>query len=307
VRTGATFADALSIVHARGLHAFAPGNLGGEDPRVCSVSQAYMENDSDREATRTVLEAMGVIVYETETPQALVETVDAAGRHAFAIEVRDLRHRFGAQQVLKGVDLNCLRGHITTIVGPSGCGKTVLLKHLNLLMRADSGRIVIEGVDVTRLGNSGLDEVRKQFGMLFQAGALFDSMTVAENITFGLRYLTDEAPANYRTIATDCLALVGLKDVEDFKPSELSGGMKKRVALARALKPSCTIEEAAALAMIVGMIPMALGIGEGAEQNAPLGRAVIGGLLIATVATLFFVPVVYSFVRRKGYADLFVE
>src|SRR5579863_4247596 len=103
-----------------------------------------------------------------------------------AIVVRNLRRRFGSQQVLKGVDLDCVRGRITTIVGPSGCGKTVLLKHLNLLMRADSGRIVIEGVDVTRLGNSGLDEVRKQFGMLFQAGALFDSMTVFDNVAFPL-------------------------------------------------------------------------------------------------------------------------
>src|SRR5260370_31651510 len=112
--------------------------------------------------------------------------VTPAATGAFAIEVRDLRHRFGAQQVLKGVDLNCLRGHITTIVGPSGCGKTVLLKHLNLLMRADSGRIVIEGVDVTRLGNSGLDEVRKQFGMLFQAGARFDSMNVFDRVAVQL-------------------------------------------------------------------------------------------------------------------------
>src|ERR1700722_17323476 len=78
---------------------------------------------------------------------------------AFAIEVRDLRHRFGAQQVLKGVDLNCLRGRITTIVGPSGCGKTVLLKHLNLLMRADSGTITIDGTEVTSLNSRALNEV----------------------------------------------------------------------------------------------------------------------------------------------------
>src|ERR1700731_287414 len=85
------------------------------------------------------------------------------------IVVRELRRRFGRQQVLDGVNLECPRGQITTIVGPSGCGKTVLLKHLNLLLRPDSGTIVIDGVDVTRLGSSALDEVRREFGMLFQA------------------------------------------------------------------------------------------------------------------------------------------
>src|SRR6201988_3376283 len=95
-----------------------------------------------------------------------------------AIVVEQLRRRFGRQQVLDGVDLLCPTGEITTIVGPSGCGKTVLLKHLNLLLRPDSGRIVIDGVEVTNLGARGIDVVREKFGMLFQAGALFDSMSV---------------------------------------------------------------------------------------------------------------------------------
>ncbi len=152
-----------------------------------------------------------------------------------AIEVRDLRHRFGSQQVLRGVDLDCLHGRITTIVGPSGCGKTVLLKHLNLLLRADSGKIVIDGVEVTRLGNSALDEVRKEFGMLFQAGALFDSMTVFDNVAFplveGTRMRREEIAVKVREI----LASVGLQGMENKYPSELSGGMQKRAALARAL------------------------------------------------------------------------
>src|SRR5215813_9705383 len=103
-----------------------------------------------------------------------------------AIVVRELRRRFGRQQVLDGVNLDCPRQQITTIVGPSGCGKTVLLKHLNLLLRPDSGRISIEGIDVTQLSNRALDQVRKEFGMLFQAGALFDSMTVFANVAFPL-------------------------------------------------------------------------------------------------------------------------
>jgi phospholipid/cholesterol/gamma-HCH transport system ATP-binding protein len=152
-----------------------------------------------------------------------------------AIEVRELRHRFGRQQVLNGVDLDCQRGRITTIVGPSGCGKTVLLKHLNLLLRADSGRIVIDGVDVTRLRNRGLDEVRKEFGMLFQAGALFDSMTVFDNVAFPLVENTSMGREEIAVKVREMLATVGLEGMENKFPSELSGGMQKRAALARAL------------------------------------------------------------------------
>src|ERR1700675_3859844 len=102
------------------------------------------------------------------------ETAGAAGN---AIEVRDLRKRFGQQQVLDGVTLDFPAGEITTIVGPSGSGKTVLLKHLNLLLRPDSGVIIIDKTDVTKLGTRGIDQIRDKFGMLFQAGALFDSMS----------------------------------------------------------------------------------------------------------------------------------
>ena len=152
-----------------------------------------------------------------------------------AIEVRELRHRFGPQQVLNGVNLDFPRGHITTIVGPSGCGKTVLLKHLNLLLRADSGSIVIDGVDVTQLGNRGLDEVRKEFGMLFQAGALFDSMTVFDNVAFPLVENTRMGREEIARRVHEMLASVGLEGMENKYPSELSGGMQKRAALARAL------------------------------------------------------------------------
>src|SRR6516164_4683273 len=113
---------------------------------------------------------------------------------ANAIEVRGLQHRFGRQQVLDGVDLTVPTGTITTIVGPSGCGKTVFLKHLNLLLRPDSGSITIDGIEITKLRNRGLDGVREKFGMLFQAGALFDSMSVFDNVSFPLVEKTDLAP-----------------------------------------------------------------------------------------------------------------
>src|SRR5271170_8050538 len=152
-----------------------------------------------------------------------------------AIVVRDLRRRFGSQQVLDGVNLECPSGQITTIVGPSGCGKTVLLKHLNLLLRPDSGTITIEGVEVTSLGNRALDSVRQQFGMLFQAGALFDSMTVFDNVAFPLVELTHLSRAEIADRVHQTLAAVGLQGMENKYPSEISGGMQKRAALARAL------------------------------------------------------------------------
>src|SRR6202521_3503585 len=145
--------------------------------------------------------------------------VEHNGKGTVAIEVRELRHRFGAQQVLRGVDLDFLRGRITTIVGPSGCGKTVLLKHLNLLLRPDSGKIVIDGVDVTRLGNRGLDEVRKEFGMLFQAGALFDSMSVFDNVAFPLVENTRLGREEIAVKVREMLASVGLEGMEDKYPS----------------------------------------------------------------------------------------
>ena len=127
---------------------------------------------------------------------------------------------------------------ITTIVGPSGCGKTVLLKHLNLLLRPIRARIVIDGVEVTRCVPAGANEVRKKFGMLFQAGALFDSMTVFDNVAFPAGR-TDPAGAAERLRAKvhETLAAVGLQGMENKFPSEMSGGMQKRAALARALDP----------------------------------------------------------------------
>jgi phospholipid/cholesterol/gamma-HCH transport system ATP-binding protein len=160
---------------------------------------------------------------------------DNGDKSGAAIIVRDLRRRFGRQEVLRGVNLECPRGEIMTIVGPSGCGKTVFLKHLNLLLRPDSGQILIEGADVTRLRSRALDLVREQFGMLFQAGALFDSMTVFDNIAFPLVEKTNLARGEIARRVNEILAQVGLEGMESKYPSEMSGGMQKRAALARAL------------------------------------------------------------------------
>jgi phospholipid/cholesterol/gamma-HCH transport system ATP-binding protein len=152
-----------------------------------------------------------------------------------AISVRDLRRRFGRQQVLAGVDLECPRGKITTIVGPSGCGKTVLLKHLNLLLRPDSGAIVIDGVEVTAMRPRTQNQIREKFGMLFQAGALFDSMSVFDNVAFPLVELTHLSREEIAARVEETLKAVGLQGMERKFPSEMSGGMQKRAALARAL------------------------------------------------------------------------
>ncbi len=154
---------------------------------------------------------------------------------ANAIEVRDLHRRFGRQQVLDGVTLDFPAGKITTIVGPSGSGKTVLLKHLNLLLRPDSGTIVFDGIDVTRIGSKGMDAVREKFGMLFQAGALFDSMSVFDNVSFPLVEKTRLSHDEIAARVHETLKAVGLEGMESKFPSEMSGGMQKRAALARAL------------------------------------------------------------------------
>ena len=149
--------------------------------------------------------------------------------------MRDLHRRFGRQQVLDGVTLDFPAGKITTIVGPSGSGKTVLLKHLNLLLRPDSGTIVFDGIDVTRIGSKGMDAVREKFGMLFQAGALFDSMSVFDNVSFPLVEKTKLSRDEIAARVHETLKAVGLEGMESKFPSEMSGGMQKRAALARAL------------------------------------------------------------------------
>jgi phospholipid/cholesterol/gamma-HCH transport system ATP-binding protein len=143
---------------------------------------------------------------------------------------------FGTRHVLRGLDLVVNDGETIVVIGGSGGGKSTFLKCIIGLMRPDAGTIEVDGVDITQLHDElSIAEYRRKFGYLFQEGALFDSLTIAENVSFGLRYLTDIPETKFRQIAKDKLALVGLQGVEDLKPAQLSGGMKKRVALARAI------------------------------------------------------------------------
>jgi phospholipid/cholesterol/gamma-HCH transport system ATP-binding protein len=149
--------------------------------------------------------------------------------------VVNLHKSFGEKDVLRGVHLEVRQGESMVVIGGSGSGKTVLIKCIIGLMRPDQGEIYVDGTEITSLDEKGMNEVRKKFGMLFQAGALFDSMSVGENVGFGLRQQTRLSEEEIKRIASGKLALVGLKDVEDLMPAELSGGMKKRVSLARAI------------------------------------------------------------------------
>ena len=151
------------------------------------------------------------------------------------IQILDLYRSFGRQQVLKGINLRVQERSIMAIIGRSGSGKTVLLKVLIGLLRPDKGQVLIEDTDITQLSGRRLDKIRERVGMLFQGGALFDSMTVVENIAFPLREKTKLADAEIGDKVERMLASVGLSDMGYKYPAELSGGMKKRAALARAL------------------------------------------------------------------------
>ncbi|HUF40527.1 MAG TPA: ABC transporter ATP-binding protein [Verrucomicrobiae bacterium] len=151
------------------------------------------------------------------------------------IRVVDLHKSFGRQRVLKGVNLELETGKITTIIGGSGSGKTVLLKHLNALVMPDRGSILVDGTDITRLGQRELNEMRRKFGVLFQGAALLDSMTLFDNVAFPLREKTKLKEAEIERKVEEALAEVGLSGAGYKLPSEVSGGMKKRAGLARAL------------------------------------------------------------------------
>jgi phospholipid/cholesterol/gamma-HCH transport system ATP-binding protein len=151
------------------------------------------------------------------------------------IQVKGLRKSFQGQPVLKGIDLEVPDGSITIIIGRSGGGKSVFLKHLLGLLRPDDGRIEVDGVDFTRLRGRALDDVRRRYGVVFQGGALFDSMSCRDNVAFPLREKLRLSRAAIGTRVTVALERVGLAGIGDKFPEEVSGGMRKRVAIARAL------------------------------------------------------------------------
>ena len=139
------------------------------------------------------------------------------------------------KKVINGVDLDIPRRRITSIIGLSGAGKSVMLKHMIGLIRPDRGQVLVDGVDISRLSREQLYKVRRRFGMLFQGGALFDSLTVYENVAFPLREKTDLGEEKIRERVMQRLSQVGLEEAEGKYPDELSGGMVRRVAFARAM------------------------------------------------------------------------
>lgn len=151
------------------------------------------------------------------------------------IEIRGLCKRFGRKVVLDGLDLAVPRGENMVVIGGSGTGKSVLLKCVVGLLRPDEGEIRINGKDITRMNEEELVRVRRKIGMLFQGAALFDSMDVGENVGFALRRLRKFPEERIREVVEEKLSMVGLREIQRLMPAELSGGMKKRVGLARAI------------------------------------------------------------------------
>jgi len=151
------------------------------------------------------------------------------------IQLTDLHKSFGEQKVLNGLNLTIPDGQITAIIGPSGEGKSVLLRHMIGLMSPDCGQVVVDGENIIGIHRSQLNRIREKFGMLFQNAALFDSMNVFENVAFPLQEKTSLSKAEIRARVLSALEDVGLNNVEQKFTDELSGGMKKRVGLARAL------------------------------------------------------------------------
>jgi phospholipid/cholesterol/gamma-HCH transport system ATP-binding protein len=155
----------------------------------------------------------------------------------------DVHKAFGEKKVLSGITFGIRRGETMVVLGGSGSGKSVLIRHIIGLHRPDSGHVFVDGEDIVDYDEEELIPVRQKVAMLFQGSALFDSMNVLDNVAYGLREHTDLGDDRIREIVRDKLAVVGLEDVEELMPAELSGGMKKRVALARsiAMDPRCIL------------------------------------------------------------------
>lgn len=156
-----------------------------------------------------------------------------------AIKLEGVQKRFGRQLIYQSLDLELARGETLSVLGPSGAGKSVMLKLIIGLLQADAGRIIVEGTDISRLDewDPKMREVRRRVGMLFQGSALFDSLSVGDNVAYGLREHFKWPRGKIKARVAECLEWVGLPGIEPMRPADLSGGMKKRVGLARALAP----------------------------------------------------------------------
>jgi phospholipid/cholesterol/gamma-HCH transport system ATP-binding protein len=162
---------------------------------------------------------------------------DAPNKHKspYALEVRGLTRSFGSRKILANVSFKLKHGDILIIMGGSGCGKSTLLRHIIGSLKPDAGEIFIDGTEITKLDDQELSAVRKRFGMLFQTGALFNSLTVGENVALPILESSDVSPNIAELVVKLKLELVGLTGFEHLKPAQISGGMKKRVGMARAL------------------------------------------------------------------------
>jgi len=190
---------------------------------------------------RAIVISNGKKYYETGLKFAQIEKgarqriVEFVKAKEIIINIVDLHKSFGDEKVLKGVNLKIRRGETIVIIGCSGCGKTVLLRHIIGLLKSDSGTVEVDGVDVSKISDSELDKIRRKFGMLFQSAALLNSLTVEENIKLGLQEHTNLSEEDMNKIVKNKLKIVGLDGAQKLKPADLSGGMKKRVGLARAI------------------------------------------------------------------------
>jgi phospholipid/cholesterol/gamma-HCH transport system ATP-binding protein len=153
----------------------------------------------------------------------------------YALEVRNLNRSFGTRKIMQDISFQLKHGEILVIMGGSGCGKSTLLRHIIGSLKPDSGEIYIHGTEITKLDDEGMSKIRKRFGMLFQTGALFNSLTVGENVALPILESSDVAPNIAELVVRLKLELVGLTGFEHLKPAQISGGMKKRVGMARAL------------------------------------------------------------------------
>ena len=177
------------------------------------------------------------------SPKMSTEASLVSDNSSAMIAVRSLRKKIGQQEILRGIDLEVATGKTLAIIGRSGGGKSVLLKHLVGLMQPSAGEIWIQGQNIIGMSERQLGEIRKKIGILFQSGALFDSMTVEENIAFPLREAGERDPKVLRAKVAEMLNVMEMEGQGDKMPESLSGGMKKRVGLARSIirRPSCVL------------------------------------------------------------------